>query len=395
MTSNGNDAPLDDRLREFCVTDNQRGIFDAVKTHGSAHAAARATGREHSFIAKVMRQVKARAAFAGVSPGCDNMNSPIPEGFRVKRRSARFDKEGNAAGGWVISTPDDDQREAAIREAAVAMAAELPRLDPIEKPAHTVNALCNLYTLTDCHVGMLAWAPEGGKDWDLAIAEKTLVGCFEQMIMSAPKARVAVVNQLGDFLHYDGLSPVTPSSGHVLDASSRFAEMVQASIRILRRIVDVALMRHDEVHLILAEGNHDMASSVWLRAMFAALYENEPRLTVNTAELPYYAFQHGETMLAFHHGHMKKIEQLPLMFADKFSRMWGNTTRRYSHVGHMHHLFEKDYGGMTVLQHPTLAAADAYSSRHGYGAQQSATAITYHDVHGDVGRTTVRPEMLL
>ena len=368
-------------------------MFDAVAEHGSAHAAARALDLNHSYISKTLRLIKARAALGGLAPGCDNMNSPIPEGFRVKRRSARFDKEGNAAGGWVISTPDDDQRELALREAAAAMAGELPRLDPIEGPTHTVAALCNLYTLTDCHVGMLArW--QDGEDWDLTLAEKTLVGCFEQMILTAPRARVAVVNQLGDFLHYDGLAPVTPTSGHVLDAASRFAQMVQAAVRILRRIIDVALMRHDEVHLILAEGNHDLASSVWLQTMFKALYEREPRLTVNDSELPYYAFQHGQTMLAFHHGHMKKLDELPSMIPAMFPAMYGATKHRYAHAGHMHHLYEKEHAGLIVLQHPTLAAADAYARRHGYIARRTATAITYHSRHGEVGRATVSPEML-
>jgi hypothetical protein len=130
--------------------------------------------------------------------------------------------------------------------------------------------------------------------------------------------------------------------------------------------------------VILAEGNHDIASSVWLRQMFAALYENEPRVTVDDSPLPYYAIEWGKTLLAFHHGHLKKNDQLPLMFATQFAEAWGRTTKRYCHTGHRHHLEEKEHSGMIVFQHPTLAARDAYAARGGWHAMRAATAVTYH-----------------
>lgn len=62
--------------------------------------------------------------------------------------------------------------------------------------------------------------------------------------------------------------------------------------------------------------------------------------------------------------------------------------------GHNHHTFEKEYRGMTVMQHPTLAARDAYASRHGYVALRQASAITYHKSKGQVARIIVSPDML-
>lgn len=146
--------------------------------------------------------------------------------------------------------------------------------------------------------------------------------------------------------------------------------------------------------LLIAEGNHDIAGSVWLRAMFQALYEAEPRVTVIDSELPFYAYQHGSTMLCWHHGHLKKNDALPLMMASQFSEMWGATKKRYCHTGDKHHVDEKEHSGMIVCQHPTLAARDAYASRHGWHALRSANCITYHRQHGEVARVKVCPEML-
>jgi hypothetical protein len=142
------------------------------------------------------------------------------------------------------------------------------------------------------------------------------------------------------------------------------------------------------------EGNHDEAGSVWLRHMLAALYEDEPRLTVNDSELPFYVSQWGEVMIGFHHGHKVKNEQLPLLFAAQFPKMWGETTKRAIHCGHRHHVDEKEYNGVTVVQHPTLAARDAYAARGGWIADRAIQAITYHRKFGQVGRVYVCPEML-
>jgi hypothetical protein len=384
---------VDEGLYQFCTV-AQLEKLEAIEKHGSMRAAARALGVNYHAVAEALATVKRKAAAKGYSPEHD-MTRQVPEPFIVKGVSTYYDKDGKPAGQWVKSSLDEQKLTAARRAAIEAMAEEIPRQAPLPAPKTGVATLCNVYTLTDSHVGMLAWGDECGEDWDLKIAEATLVGCFEAMVAAAPPAKVAVVNQLGDFLHYDSaVAAVTPTSGHALDADGRMPKMVRTAIRILRRVVDMALMKHGRVVLLLAEGNHDLAGSVWLRAMFAALYENEPRITVIDSELPYYSHQHGETMLAFHHGHLTKNDQLPILFASQFPKVWGATTKRYCHTGHRHHVEEKEHSGMTVFQHPTLASRDAYAARGGWIARRQVTAITYHSKFGEVARNTVCPEML-
>jgi len=314
--------------------------------------------------------------------------------YVVTGRSTLRNADGEVVMEWEKTSLDREAVKRAQEAAYKALAGKLPRLPSVKAPNSCKANLCTVYTLTDCHVGALAWHREGGADWDVEIAEDTLVGCFQHMIDSSPASEMAVVNQLGDFLHWDGLEAVTPTSKHLLDADGRFEKVVQVAIRVLRRVISLALEKHPLVHVILAEGNHDLASSVWLRAMFAALYENEPRVTVEDSPLPYYALEWGKTMLAFHHGHLKKNDQLPLMFATQFAEMWGKTSKRYCHTGHRHHLEEREHSGMIVFQHPTLAARDAYAARGGWHAMRSATAVTYHRDFGEVGRSTASPDML-
>lgn len=389
----GNVNPmLDEGLKQY-ATPRQAEYIDAVNKHGGYRQAARALGVTHPQLMRTINAVRIRASLQGFSPQHD-MTRTVPEPFFVKGVSTYYNKEGKPVGQWVKSQADVEARKEIIKQAFEAMAEDLPRLKPIKAPKQTKKHLCNMITLTDTHVGMLAWHKETGADWDLKIAEATLVACFEHMIDAAPDAEVCLINQLGDFLHSDGLLPVTPNSGHILDTDGRFSKIVQTAIRIIRRIVDVALMKHKHVVLLLAEGNHDLTSSIWLRCMFKALYENEPRIQVIDTELPYYAYKHGETMLAFHHGHLSKNDALPLIFAATYPEIWGATRKRYCHTGHRHHVEEKEHAGMTVVQHPTLAARDAYAARGGWISERQASVITYHDQFGQVARNTVTPEMV-
>lgn len=319
---------------------------------------------------------------------------PAPQGLYVRSTSTLIDGQtGVTKLQWVKSDIDKEQREAAEKIAFAALCETLPRYVPGDSPVHTIDELLNLYVFTDCHLGMLAWDKETGEDWDIRIAERTLIAAFQAMIANAPKAKYAIIGELGDFLHFDGLVAVTPAHQHVLDADSRFSKVVKVAIRVLRAIVDIALQKHDEVYIVMADANHDPASQVWLRHMFTALYENEPRVKVNDSEKPYYAYQHGKTMVGFHHGHLIKKESLPLVLATLYPEMWGTTTKRYAHVGHLHNVNEIELNGMKVMQHPTIAAKDAYAIRHGWVSQRQASCITYHKSFGEVGRTIVTPEM--
>lgn len=386
---------IDAGLLQF-ATVRQLEYIEAVEKYGGIVIASRELGVHHSTISAALNAVQRKAAIEarqGHAPG--HFDSGVAPGYLMGKVTVQRSKEGEVERTWERQSPDSVAHAEVMRAAAEAMAEDLPRLAPIPAPAGTLDHLCNLYTLTDSHVGMLAWHREGGVDWDLKIAEDTLIKCFEQMVVNSPAAAVGFVNQLGDFLHYDSaISPVTPLHSNVLDADGRMPKMVKTAIRILRHVIDFALSRHDRVVVLLAEGNHDVSSSVWLRAMFQALYENEPRITVIDSELPYYVYQHGQTMLAFHHGHLKKLDQLPILFAAQFPVMWGATTKRYAHTGHQHHVEEKEHSGITVHQHPTLAARDAYAARGGWIAERQVTALTYHKTYGEVARNTVTPEMV-
>jgi hypothetical protein len=375
------------------ATPRQIEFIDYINKHKNVTKAAKHFGVHRSTIQNSLKYLVKKAASKGYAP-INDMVHPVPDPFIVKGVSTYYNKDGEKAGQWVKSTLDQEKAALMMREAIEAMKEEIPRLTLMHPPALTQTDLCNCYVITDYHLGMLSWGEETGADWDVKIAENLVVDWFAQAIAQAPDSNQAVFAQLSDFLHFDGMDAVTPASKHLLDVDNRFAKLVRAAIKVLRIVIDMLLTKHHHVHVIMADANHDPVSQIWLREWFSVLYENEPRLTVDTSPNPYNAYEFGFTALFFHHGHKRKVTNVSEVFAGQFRELFGRTKYAYAHMGHLHHIDIKENNLMIVEQHRTLAPADAYGARGGYLAGRDAKVITYHKKYGEVSRLTINSDML-
>jgi hypothetical protein len=385
---------LDAGYIEFCYTDTQRKYLEAVIKHGSQAKAATALGINRRTLDKCMASVRLNAAKQGYSPA-HGMQFPTPPTHFIERRTVQRNGDGLIERTWDKWAASSDSMAIAMREAAEAFKEDLPRYKPAKSPKIRLNgSLLNQFVITDFHLGMLAWKEETGANWDTDKAADILVKWFARAIDAAPKAATAIFAQLGDFIHWDGLVPVTPTSGHVLDADTRFQRVVRVAIRVIRQIISMLLERHERVHVIMADANHDPASGVWLREWLAHVYEFDPRVTVDNSAGSYYAFQFGKVMLGFHHGHKRGPKQLDQVLVSMFPEMYGATKYRYIHSGHLHHDWVVESALARMEQHRTLAAKDDYAARSGYLAGRDAKVITYHNEFGEVCRSTITPEML-
>lgn len=312
----------------------------------------------------------------------------IPPTHVTGKITVNRDADGRIIQDWLRVEPDKVAQQAALQAAIQAFKDELPRAAPVTAPSHTVDDLLNQYTITDHHLGALAWNEEtGAGDYDLRIGEQLVIDWFAAAIAQSPAAKRAVFAQLGDFLHYDSFKSITPEHGHLLDSDSRYPKMVRAAIRIVRRVIRMLLEKHEQLDVIMCDANHDPAGEVWLREMLAAFYEDEPRVKVDTNPGTYSVIEHGDVSLFYHHGHRRGTKNVDSILVGKFRKIYGRTSLSYAHTGHKHSDELKTTDLMKVEQHETLAAPDAYGSNWLSG--RSAKVITYHKQFGEDGRVTL------
>lgn len=387
----------------------------AFRAHGNKQAAADALGVTRS----AMRRMLARASERGmlgtkpVLPGfriSQISTTPngeyiqqkpergdvfeMPAGLALKGVTALVDGDGRLIHQHLMGRADKGAQVEALRAVVEALKEDLPRAEPTPAPSTTRSDLLNLYAITDVHFGALSWREETGSDYDLDIAERVLMDWFSAAIDMAPNSGTAVLAQLGDLIHHDGMESKTPASGHILDADSRLQKIIRVAIRCLRRIVAALLRKHEHVHVVMADANHDPAGGAWLREMFAAFYEDEPRVTVDSSASTYYVVEHGDVSLFLHHGHRRNVANVDSVFAGKFRDVYGRTKFSYAHLGHLHSDELKSTNLMKVERHETLAAPDAYAANGGWLSGRSAKVITYHAKYGEVSRLVMTPEMV-
>ncbi|AGH16054.1 DNA repair exonuclease [Vibrio phage pYD21-A] len=379
------------QLDELDLTEKQREALEVTREYGVSVKSAELIQANYNSYRARLEQIRKKAAKMLPDLHDSTVHGEIPEGYAIKGVSNMVE---NSLGKpmWVKT----DRTEIERYNAASYAVGKLLKYTPVREEINVIvdslsDNLLNQYTVTDYHIGMLAWHKEGGDNWNTEIALRTLKQCFTDMISRAPKAKTCIINQLGDFGHYDSLTAETPTSGHPVDSDTRPAKMVECSINAMDYMIAEALRNHDRVIVVIAQGNHDLFSSIWLRKMFSYMYKNNERVEFVNSETPFYAMEWGVQMLGYHHGHKVKFDKLPSLFMDQFREMYGRTTKTAIHMGHYHHQEIKEVGTTVVEMHRTLAARDAHASYGGYHSERASDVITYHKDYGEISRCTVRP----
>ena len=382
-------AAPDPQLLEYCETEKQREYLTAWMEFGTSAAAAKELGCSEQNIRSSKRIVEANAA----KKGWQKSDNHVPDGYKVKGKSTLLDSDGNTKIQWVKTEVDKERQEEIMRELCESLTQNIKPWPVIKAPKKVDKDLCSVYTITDYHIGAYSWNEETGADWDIKIAEDTLYKAFGDMINGTPDSEQAVFVQMGDFLHWDGLTSVTPLNKHVLDSDGRYPKLVQVAVETCVRAVEMLLHKHKYVHVVMCEGNHDLTGSVWLQAIMKMAFKKNKRVTVDGSVFPYYSFTWGNVFLGWHHGHLTKIRGLAGKFFSepRFRSQMANTEYIYISTGHYHTKEVVEVSGAVIERHPTLNARDAYGARGFEHSQRGALAITYDKQKGEISRVTVTP----
>ena len=329
------------------ATDRQKEYYLAYCELKSNRQVAKRFNVSETSVRKSLKDLKLKAAQKGYSPE-HNMTHTVPDGFKVKGVSSLYDQDGQLKAQWVKSTADQERQRILLEESIKAMAEDLPKVVHRDYELEASSSLLAAYPIGDAHIGMLSWHEETGEDWDLKIAEDIQCKAMDYLVKSSPACDQAVIINLGDWYHYDNMDGVTTRSGHSLDVDGRYAKMARVGVKIMRQCIESALDKHRNVRVVNVIGNHDDTSAVMLSICLANIYENEPRVTIDTNPSVFNYVRHGKVLIGCHHGHSCKPDKLPGVMATDRARDWGETEYRYWYIGHIHHQSLKDYAGVTV-----------------------------------------------
>lgn len=389
---------LDPKLRDY-ATDRQWEILETWEREGSQTKAAKKLKINQSTLKEAWDYVKRKAAKQGYAPEYD-FKDKVPDGFKLARHSQYYDGDGNPKNRWIIATPDRERQLEMMREAIAGLSDDLPRYEPVPAPRYSNDELCVAYPVGDHHFGMLAWDKETGADWDLKIAEIALKKSIDYLTSAAPPARKGLLVFLGDYMHYDGFIPQTQRSKNVLDSDSRFPKMIRGGVRTIRYTIAAVLAKHEEVEVIIEIGNHDDASAIWLMELLSIVFENEPRIKINTSPMRMHYSRFGKNLIGVTHSDQVKMQDMPLIMAMDCKEDWGQTIHRFVWTGHFHSkkqlqlpVSAVDVGGISCECFRILAPADAWASGMGYRSIRNMHSIVLHAEHGEMSRNTVNPAM--
>ena len=371
-------------LLKHTTTEKQKGIIQYFVDHpeASCQEAGEANGVSKSTVTSLLSKLRRRRAHREVDAHHD-----VAPGTRVVKVTTHHDSEGNVKNTWTRTVPDYHVHTMdSIRAELETM--DFPAIPAVPTPENTHEDLLCVYPWGDPHLGLRSWRHEAGEDYDLAIAKTNLLRSMTDLINLAPPADTCVIAPLGDTFHANDARNVTPKSGHILDVDTRYELVMRTGFYIVRNCIQLALQKHKNVHVVVVRGNHDPQASLVLKIVLEMLFENEPRVTFNTGSqwFDYYSF--GNIRLGFHHGHGKKMADLPLHMTTDPEANWESSRnlRGWIYTGHIHHEVRKEYEGIVVESVNTLAAKDGYSAEHGYRSRRCAFVDTFHRTRGQISR---------
>jgi hypothetical protein len=372
-----------DGLTQF-ATVRQLEYLEALRAAGgNQRAAARSIGVADTTIMRAVDALRAKAA-AARGP----LMHGVPDGFKLRGVSALLGADGELKQRWVCTEPDRERQAELLRAALAALVEDVRGLGPVTPapaPA-TSDRLLAVYPIGDPHFGMLAQAEESGADFDLAEARRVTLAAVDRLVQVSPATHTAILLPLGDVLHCNDQTNVTPAHKHQLDTSARFIETVKVAIATFKHAIQRLVAKHERVIVRFVRGNHD-PEAVWALALaIANFFEADPRVEVDLSPADHWFYRHGQVLLGACHGDRARAEQLPGVMACDRARDWGETRHRHWLCGHVHHSSVKEFPGVTVETFRTLAAADAYAAGHGYRAGRDMRCIVYDREHGEVER---------
>lgn len=256
-----------------------------------------------------------------------------------------------------------------------------PAAKPTPPPALRVPDLALVIALDDVHIG---------DESDYEHHKQTIVGHVDQLIRRAgPVDTIQIA--FGDLSTVDTYQRTTTKGTQLHPAGSAY-EIFEHCCDLTQRVIARCLESAQRVVWVAKHGNHDLLQSHSIMIVGRAWWRDEPRVDVRVSHSTVNVFEWGRCLIAHHHGHWRRMGDLPGQVARDFAEVWGRTTDRYVITGHRHHMetIAKDLPGACVLQVRSSAPPSEYEANLGFGSMRGTTAMLFHREHGLIAQLFAR-----
>lgn len=382
-----------DNLIQYAKTPRQKEIITLLCQEGSQNKVAEILGIKQQSVYDIVACVRKHAAAQGYAPEHDYVRS-VPEPFIAKGVSTYYNKEGKPTGQWVKSQLRDKEYLELLKQTADLFYSEIPRIEtPTFTNGEVDKDIIPWFQIGDAHLGMLAHEAETGENFDLKIAVTELMTAFSILFAESKPCERCVINDLGDFTHYENYAAITEHSGNALDYDGRFPKMIEYYIPLMRFIIDEALKKFKFVDVIINQGNHSRTNDIWMALLLKNVYENNERVHVLRNNNVFIPYKMGRTFVMVHHSDKCRGDKLSGVMSTDYPEAWGDSNFRYIDIGHIHHHYtSKEHPGVLIESWNTLAARDKYAHEGGWRSRQSITRVDRSRKYGNVGRRTLPVE---
>lgn len=306
---------------------------------------------------------------------------------RARATDAQF--PGHAKGvlhrGVVKATPDDlaDLKESLLQDIAAdtklraRVRHKVPTVPNDEQHAREVD-------LMDVHLGKYAWGQETGTPYDSEIAYQCVEAAVADLLEQARAYRCdeTILPVGNDLLHTDNYAGTT-TMGTPQDRDTRYQLMFRRARGLMSAMIKLCA-EDTNVRVVIIPGNHDALSAWTLGEVLAAEYANDPRVTFDGSPTKRKYVLYGKNLIGYAHGHAEPHKKLPEIMAAEVPDLWGASTHREWHLGHLHKskvtqpIYVDDHAGCTVRVLRSLSGTDSWHAQQGYvGGIRGAEAFIW------------------
>lgn len=384
---------IDPGLLDY-ATPTQKRYAELLKDYPSFAEAERELGLTKDAIAKSIRRLTRAASRKGYAPG--HFEHGVAPGYRMGKVTVQRGPNGVVERVWERQSPDTESREAELRAFAENVLSDIRGMSPIRSaPLMASSSLLALYAFGDPHFGLASSSEDGGDETDLAETDRLTRAGVDALVSRLPATRRAIMCFIGDVMHANDSSALTPGHKNPLDVDKRgYGSAFLSAARAICYATVRALEKHEEIEAWVLPGNHDPDAAFGIAVAVSLFFENNPRVTVRLSREYLWWTTFGKNLIAAHHGDKVKPMDLHGILSNDCKAVWNGIDFRYVFQGHIHHDTVTEYQQTRFESLRTLSKQDAWHRGKGFRSMRDTRAVVYHERYGEVERHTVAAAML-